>query len=220
VPFALDIEWQQLGYNDYLSLSALAKYWLTFVDYRNNGYYGRMFLNGPSASKPYTADIVECVATFIPVGPSDDGSANACNRIATPTSLNASTASSTGFIGGTVDTSYFLTFHSKWGETDYQHVHQESGSGAGPTWANTLTWNWPSSNFCTYASLYCGPNSDPTQSQLMAEILSSQAATWTDLVGVAGISPPGSSFYKTPPTLGVNNAFTGNFEGGCWQNGT
>jgi hypothetical protein len=174
-----------------------------------------MTLNGPTSDKPYTFDIVKCTATFLVLNPSDSGGATTINRLATPTTLAGSTALG-GFIQASLDTHYFLTFHSKYGETDFQHVKVTTGGSGGATHVNTLTWTWPGNTFCTYASLYCAPANDPTQAVLMAEIISNQSASWTDLVGFAGVSPSGAALYQQPPS--VNNAFKGGWNGGDWVN--
>ena len=95
-PLALAIEWAQMGYNDYLSLSNLQPYNLTFISHRNLGYYGRMVLSGPSNAKSYTSDVVKATATFFVINPDDTGGAATVNRIATPTTFSGATAAGNG----------------------------------------------------------------------------------------------------------------------------
>lgn len=219
-PFALDIEWPQISFTDYMRLASLVPYYLTFIDYRNNGYYGRMILSGPGADKPYTADVVSCTATFFVLGPSSDGNANGVNTLPFPPTMDVDSTESAGYIKHSVTTWYFLTFHTIYGETVPQYTSITTGT-SGTGYMNTVTWSWPSSNYCTYASIYAGTSAAPNGSGtplLMAEILSNQTPAWNDLVGFAGISPAGAALYQQPPL--VNNAYTGKWYGGIWVNGT
>lgn len=217
-PFALDLEWAQMGFNDYLKLAALQPYLLTFITFRGIGYYGRLVLPGPGNDKPYSADVVKVKATFLVLGPSDAGGAAAVTRIATPTSLSVSNSNSGGFIVHGTKLYYFLTFKTIWGETDSQVVSITAGS-SGTSWQNSLTWSWPTGTghgYCTMACLYVGTSSNINQAVLMAEILQTDTASWPDLVGFAGCSPPGVAIYQTPPS--VNSAYAGKFQGGLWTN--
>lgn len=215
-PFGLSLQWAELGYNDYQNLAALVPYNLTFISFRNVGFYGRLLLEGPDSSKPFTADAVACSATFLVLNPSDDGGAATVNRLATPTTLSVTGDAGGGYIPNGTTTYYFLTFHTKFGETLAQSTSHTNGS-SGP-YANTIAWSWPSSTYCTYASLYCGTKSNGSDMVLMAEVLRGSTAGWTDLVGYAGVSPPGVGLYQQAPSS--SNAFTGYWAGGIWVNDT
>lgn len=213
-PFALDIEWSIMSYSDYQRLAALQPFWLTFISHRNLGFYGRMLLGGPGTNKPYTADVVQAKAQFLVLNPSDDGSAATVKRIPAPATFSATTQPAAGFIPNSTTTHYWLTFHSIYGETT---PTETSITTTGAASANTLTWDWPSdTDYCTYASLYCGSSYNVDNCQLMAEILSGQSPTWIDLVGFNGINQPGAALYQQPPT--ANTAYRGQWNAGIWQN--
>lgn len=142
------------------------------------------------------------------------GSATSVND----TGLGASTYTPTnaGYqVAGTTNY-YWLTFSSKWGETTPYYIGSaSSGGGSSKT---SISWAWPTSAFCTKASVYCANTNDVTQTKLMAEVLNGTTAVWNDVVGYAGISLPGVLLYQQPPTS--NTAYRGQWQQGIWFNET
>ena len=115
-PFALELDWNELAIADYQKLAALRPYLITFIDIRNNGYYGKLMMSGPKSIKG-TADLVSTTGSFCVLAPSDAGSANAVNRIAAPGAFTVTLgAASSGYIPSSTTLYYWLTFSSLWGE--------------------------------------------------------------------------------------------------------
>lgn len=213
-PFYLELQWKQLGYNDYLKLAALAPYYLTFVSYRNIGYYGKLLLEGPKSAGVKTADVLQLKAQFFVLSPSDAGGAATVNRIATPTSLSVtnSNTANTGYIPASQATYYWLTFSSKYGET----LPQASGSisNTNANTYNSISWTWPSSTaYCEKASIYVSNTNSQASSKLLGEVPNGLSATWSDYVGYQS-----ALVNRQPPT--ASTAYRGQWMGSIWTNET
>lgn len=81
-PFALELEWKILGYTDFQALAALRPYLVTFITWRNIGYYGKLVMDTVTSQAPATADVVNPKGKFYVLAPSDAGAAVTVNRVA------------------------------------------------------------------------------------------------------------------------------------------
>lgn len=210
-PFAIQIEWKILGYNDYVKLAALRPYYVTFITYRNIGYYGKLVMDGPEAI-PGSADVVTAKGTFYPISPSDSGGAVSVNRITAPAALTiVQGAASSGYIPTGITTYYWITFASAYGETT---AYAGSIAQTNANCKNTLTWTWPgATNYCEYATIYCAAVSSGAASLFAASVPNGLTAQWIDYVGYSGLTVP-----QAIPT--TNIAYRGAWQAGIWYNET
>jgi len=219
-PFAIQLEWASLGFNDYLKLVALRPYFVSFISFRNLGFYGKLIMDGPKSTAGPTADIVNAKGNFYVLAPSDTGPPTGTqpatiNRIAQPdpsTFAIANSGTGNGFIPSGYTNYYWLTYSTIWGETNPTASGLVTSATANT--ANTVTWVWPTTTaYVSKASLYCASVNDSTQSKLMAELLAGETPTWVDYVGF-----PGCVITQQPPIS--NGAFRGYWAGGVWINET
>jgi hypothetical protein len=210
-PFALELDWKIIGYNDYLSLSKLQPYYIHLISHRLIGYYGRLSLEGPKTAGPKSADVLTLKGMFYPQAPSDQGGAATVNRLSTPTTFAASSGTAnSGYIPASQPTYYWLTFATIYGQTTPQMIGPISTSAANV--ANTLTWSWPSSTVkCIAAYIYSATTSTSSTALQLAAVPYGLTPAWIDYVGAGGavVTIP-------PPT--TNTACRGDWYGGIWQN--
>jgi hypothetical protein len=223
-PTVLDIEWSQLGFTDYQKLSVIQPYYLTFVDYRSNGYYGRLILGGPQGGVSKVADLVALKAAFIVLSPSDANGTtgiNAVSRMTDPTVSNSSFAHAIGSNGtGSIPSGqtnyYWFTFRTIYGETNPLSV-----GAITPSHANAsiqFTWNWPTyTAYCTGASIYVSASNTASSAMKLYDV-PVQFASGTPLAGTAVdyVGAPGAVVNLQPPA--VSTAYRGWWAGGLWIN--
>ena len=213
-PFALEMTWAQLGYTDYLALAALRQYFCHFVSFRNLGYYGKLVLDGPKSDQTKVSDVVSTKAIFYVLAPSDQGGAATINRLPVPSTPSVSQGSAgSGYIPTSVTNYYWLTYSSIWGETTPVAFSQTSSAASVN---NLISWSWPTSSFCTKASLYVSYTNSSSTAKLLAEVINGEAGgpQFTDYVGY-----PGCVVTQTPPTT-TNGACRGTWQSGIWSNET
>ena len=210
-PFALVLEWEYLGYNDYLKLAALRPYFVDFITYRGIGYYGKLVM-GDFKNAPGVADAVGVKGTFYVLNPSDASGAATINRLPDFTTASSTVAVSTnsGYIPANTAEYYWGTFSSSYGETAPFYIGTVSSTAAST--ANVITWVWPTTtNYVTKASIYVSNTPYVTNTLLSADILNGQTPIWTDLVGYAQ-----TVIDVQPPT--VSTAYRGYWSNGIWMN--
>lgn len=210
-PFSIQMEWKELGYQDYLNLCALRPYFVTFITFRNVGYYGKLVMDGPD-SVMGSADIVHTTANFYPISPSDDGGAASIVRISDPSvfAVSGDGGAGSGGIPQNSDQYYFCTFSSEYGETNPQGpLHWNNGQDGV---AINITWTWPATPHCQMATIYNCSNNHGDNPMLVAEIPSAFSPTWTDFVGYGGLT-----VVQALPTQ--SRAYKGSWNAGIWING-
>jgi hypothetical protein len=210
-PFSLDLEWAQIGLNDYKKLAALSPYYIHFISYRNVGYYGRMLLSGlKSVSK--SADVLKLQAQFLPLAPSDQGGAATVNRISAPSSFTVTNGGAgTGYIPANAVSYYWLAFGSKYGQTTPTFYGSSVTTSAANT-RNTITWTWPATTAkCDGAYLYVSNQSSSSTARLVGSVPTGLSPTWVDYVGYLGTVST-----KAPQT--VSTAYRGDWQSGIWFN--
>lgn len=213
IPPMLQIEWKELGYNDYLNLAALRPYLVTFITFRNKGYYGKLVMDGPE-SVMSSADIVHATGTFYTLAPSDDGGATSVARIPDPSgnlTVSGDGGAGSGGIAAGNDQYYYLTFSSEYGETNIDGPHHYHNSA--DKVAISLSWTWPSSQHLQKATIYNCSDSSGSNPMLVAEIPSALSATWTDFVGYSGLTVS-----QVMPT--ASTAYNGIWQNAIWHNAT
>jgi hypothetical protein len=208
-PFSIDMQWKVLGMNDYMKLAALVPYFVHMVSFRNFGYFGKLILSGPDSQGAQTADTVQAKALFMPITPSDYGSAQAVNRLTVPTLTVNTRGANTGYIPSTSPLYYWLTFSTDYGETSPSPVVSKTPLAQDSC---SLSWTWPTTTaYCTQASVYVSTVNDPTTSKLKAEVPNGLTPTFIDYTATAG-----TTVNQQPPTS--NTAYRGAWLGGIFFN--
>lgn len=210
-PFAIEMIWQQLGYTDFQALAALRPYFCHLISFRNLGYYGKLVTDGPKNDSVKVNDVVSTKAIFYVLAPSDQGGALTVARVPSPaTPTVTQSAASAGYIPTGVTNYYWITFSSIWGETAPVAFSKTSTLASVN---NLIQWAWPTSVFCTKASIYASYTNTASTAKLLADVINGEAGgpQFTDYAGA-----PGCVIVQTPPV--VSTAYRGTWTMGIWQN--
>jgi hypothetical protein len=210
-PGAMTLEWDQMSYTEYQELGAFNMLYCTMIDMYDNGYQGWLILNSYTPTAAMAQMVGQVQATFVVAKPAN-GLISTVN-ILSPGILSSSVVTSGGSLASGTTLYYALTFFSLWGESALSSVITVNIT-SNNSYVN-LSWTGPTSGFYRKARLYIATSSFTAGSSALvkAEVYSSFTQEWTDYNGTNGVTAT-----TTTPTS--NNAFTGIFAGGLWQNMT
>lgn len=214
---AIPLEWTEMDYQEYLNLQQFHLQPCTMIDMYDHGYFGWLSLGTFDSLAGVATKAGSVKAAFIVSTPAN-GLSSVINTLAAPINgnLSATIATAGGSIAGGTTLYYVLSFYSNWGQTTISPVLTATTATGSSTNMITLNWTAPTSARFRKARLWISTSNNftPGNSSLVkADVFSAWSQTWYDYCGTSGVT-------NQDVIPKSNGAYTGDWAGGIWVNGT